>query len=335
MLAEVTVDGMDSAELRRSVEDMVRNRQAEAALQHLQELLAPLCSDQGPLPAEFVRTEAAAIDFAGTALLRETIQTLDECGEPVSALAFELDTNAIDPEDGEPLLATRFFFDTAWPFSECTFAELLEGFNELGTAWHNDHADADERILRTDGLAPMVDALVRLRKTNAAQDEPGQDCIRAELLGTLYLAVLFHIALRDMALRGSLPRPLAVFCATHNGPAIVSAPAIAVLDEPVANEELLLSPVSAQDFGEETDEEPEAELESEPEPRESLAELFSAPATETALDPSNDPDTWHLPPPDIHTTGSQLRRKFVTEESIDELTLASRPGLLARLLRRR
>jgi hypothetical protein len=68
------------------------------------------------------------------------------------------------------------------------------------------------------------------------------------------------------------------------------------------------------------------------------AESFEAPAQprpliDTEADPGDDFEAWHLPPPGIHTTGTQLRRRLVTAESIAELD-AVRPTLLQRLLRR-
>ncbi len=49
-------------------------------------------------------------------------------------------------------------------------------------------------------------------------------------------------------------------------------------------------------------------------------------------DPGDDPEAWHLPPPGFHTTGSQLRHRLVTPESIEELATAQKPSLISRLL---
>ena len=56
--------------------------------------------------------------------------------------------------------------------------------------------------------------------------------------------------------------------------------------------------------------------------------------TDPDHEPGDDPEAWHLPPPGIHTTGTQLRRRLVTPESIAELQEVPRPTLLQRLLRR-
>ena len=51
-------------------------------------------------------------------------------------------------------------------------------------------------------------------------------------------------------------------------------------------------------------------------------------------DPGQEPRAWELPPPPDHITGTQLRSRIVTEESIAALEATKRPSLLQRLLRR-
>lgn len=52
--------------------------------------------------------------------------------------------------------------------------------------------------------------------------------------------------------------------------------------------------------------------------------------TEAPYDPY---DGLHLPPPGLHTTGTQLRRRIVTADSIALLTATAGPSLLQRVLR--
>ncbi|KQM19469.1 hypothetical protein [Novosphingobium sp. Leaf2] len=44
-------------------------------------------------------------------------------------------------------------------------------------------------------------------------------------------------------------------------------------------------------------------------------------------------DGLHLPPPGVHTTGTQLRRRIVTADSIAQLTANARPSVMQRVLR--
>ncbi|GGB94505.1 hypothetical protein GCM10011494_11210 [Novosphingobium endophyticum] len=55
---------------------------------------------------------------------------------------------------------------------------------------------------------------------------------------------------------------------------------------------------------------------------------------EPDADPGQEPQAWELPPPPDHITGTQLRRRIVTEESIAALEATKRPSLLQRLFRR-
>ncbi|MFT4055777.1 MAG: hypothetical protein QM681_14840 [Novosphingobium sp.] len=50
-------------------------------------------------------------------------------------------------------------------------------------------------------------------------------------------------------------------------------------------------------------------------------------------DPGQEPEGLYLPLPYGHTTGSQLRHRFVTAESIAELAGTEKPSLVSRLLR--
>lgn len=57
--------------------------------------------------------------------------------------------------------------------------------------------------------------------------------------------------------------------------------------------------------------------------------------TDPDVDHGEDPEGLHLPPPGLHATGSQLRRRLVTPESIAELQASEKPSLIQRILRRK
>lgn len=64
-----------------------------------------------------------------------------------------------------------------------------------------------------------------------------------------------------------------------------------------------------------------------------LREL-AAPEADPGLDPRIEQAAVDLPLPYFHTTGSQLRHRLVTPESIAELEAQEKPGLWSRLYRR-
>lgn len=49
---------------------------------------------------------------------------------------------------------------------------------------------------------------------------------------------------------------------------------------------------------------------------------------------TNDEEALHLPPPDIHTTGSDLRKRYVTTESVAALEDAEELSGFAKIARR-
>jgi hypothetical protein len=82
---------------------------------------------------------------------------------------------------------------------------------------------------------------------------------------------------------------------------------------------------------------PEPELAPEPVPVEppfpAMLELRQL--ADPEADSGDDPEAWHLPPPGIHPTGSELRRRLVTAESIAELDAHRKPSLLGRIFGRK
>ncbi|MBT0668093.1 hypothetical protein HT136_06895 [Novosphingobium profundi] len=339
MLAEVAIESAQNSALRRSIEDMIRGRRAREAADMLRDLLAPLCSGQAPLPANFLDVDAGSISFVGWNMLADAIWKLDQCGEPVSAISLELDAHRIGEHDGEPVLATRFYFDTAWPFSECSFEELREGFNDFGSAWHNEHADADDDIVGIDGLGAMAEALARLAKTNARAEDTTSTTIQAQFLATLYIGVLFHLAVDDMARRTGLPRPLALLAESVSPHAGLSAPVMAAGEVPAARSERPAMSHAPEIEDATAASEAQADFATDAsgattDHTETVSALL-APQDEEHEHREDESKAWHLPPPGIHTTGTQLRRRFVTEESIAELQEMRPKGLFARLFRRR
>ena len=139
------------------------------------------------------------------------------------------------------------------------------------------------------------------------------------MLGASYIAVLVHLAVRETALRHGLPRPLAVLVGSNESYPFFDAPVIAASDAAV--------PAPPPPSG------PEDVYEEFPADRPGLVELREL--TEPDADPGQEPEAWHLPPPPDHVTGTELRRRLVTEESIAELEAARKPSLLQRLFRRK
>lgn len=328
MLVDVTVDGMAEDAFRHSIETMLREGRADEAARRLKVMLSDHCGENRALPGNFLRLSLREIAFAGWHLIAETISELDQAGEPVSAIAFDLNLEPFAPLPGhEPSIDTFFYFDNAWPFSECDRSALLEGFDDRGPVWQSEHADTNSGIIAISGLAEASAALASLKRTIDEDAADKRQAADAWMLGACYLSVLFHIAVRDMVLSGGLPRPMAVLAGNDHCYPNFSAPVLAARVQAPAGDEFLLSLKFAD----------------EPEPVEVIEtpvddgmEALLGPQQPVAAgpEPGDDPEAWHLPPPGLHVTGTQLRKKLVTQESIEELRGPKRPSLLQRILLR-
>lgn len=343
MLADVTVDGIAEDEFRHSIETMLREETAELALRRIRKLLGRLCGDNAPLPARFLKASAADVTVSGWGDLHTAMDAVDAEGEDVTAISFDLSLPLPDAwwadEEGnpmaEPRIEARFYTDEAFAFSTASHAELVAAYTDEGAPWSGKHyEDGDGEALQISGLADLNGALVDLGESITSGKVKDDDSLVAHVLGGCLIAVLVHQAVREAALRGGLPRTMAILVGRGDAFPHFDAPVIAARSDMPAGDDFLLSLQFADTPA------PETESEPEPEPVEdvdmggmdALLELQDLAAPDA--DPGDDPEAWHLPPPGIHVTGTQLRRRFVTEESIAEMQDAPKPSLFQRLFAR-
>lgn len=332
MLAKATNGECADPEFLSATDSLLKQGKADEAAQYIRQLLPEVCGESLPLPAAVLDLDAERVNLLHWDRLGLEIAQLDQCGEPVTAVSFDLVDPVLLGDDagaaGIPPLATRFHFDTAWPFSFSDRAGLLDGYDDNGTEWAGESADAPSDIVAIEGLETLYQplaALDEIRGTNALAE-------RAYFLGWAYLAALTHIAIRDKALRDGLAtegpaRRIAVLVGTLGAIPALRAPALAC--RPTADNgskpELVLMDDQHLAL---------------PEQIETASESHDAilhPEATSSSGPSesgDDPEAWHLPPPGIHTTGTQLRRRLVTQADIDELEAERPKGLFQRLFSR-
>jgi len=77
----------------------------------------------------------------------------------------------------------------------------------------------------------------------------------------------------------------------------------------------------------------DAPVETPPDRFSSMPDLLQL--TDPEADSGQEPEGLHLPPPGMHTSGTQLRHRIVTQESIDELATREKPSFFQRLFRRK
>lgn len=343
MLADVTIDGLAEDEFRRSIETMLREETAELAVRRLRKLLTPYCGDNAPLPARFLKLTCADVILSGWSDLHTAMDAVDAEGEEVCAISFDLSLPLTEgwwaDDDGhpmaEPRIESRFYTDEAFPFSTSSHADIVAAYEGESAPWHGKHfEDADSEALTVSGLADVNGALVDLGESIQSGKAKDEDSLVSHVMGGCLIAVLVHQAVREAALRGGLPRPMAILVGRGDAFPQFDAPVIAARSDMPAGDDFLLS----LQFTDAPEPEPQAEPEHEaieddtPDGIGALLELQNL--AEPEPDPGDDPEAWHLPPPGIHVTGTQLRRRFVTPESVAELEDAPKPSLFQRLFAR-
>lgn len=330
MQAEATIGDLGERDFLREIESLLRTDQVDQALARISLPLARHCQLGGPLPASLIDLTADDIVVEGWDELEPRMREVDREDYPVTAIGIEITDHPEETTDSAgPHIQTCFFTDSAYPFSECDREALLDGYSSYGSEWQgsSDHCDGTIAIRGLDeGWAAVAALGASLRRADSAPDDRE---LQAFALGASYLAALIHSAVRRTVERKGLSRPLAIFVAGDSSYPGFDAPVATPLDE-----------VSL----------PRTEPEPESEPTEYLAsEETSLPdPTCSAIDPEPDgevvepgaspeahPDTYYdMPDSDAHVTGTQLRKRLVTDESI-ALTQESEPeSLLQRLLRR-
>jgi hypothetical protein len=214
----IAVDGMDEHDFRHSVEDMLRLDQVDEALERLRALLPPFSGGGMYLPARFLEVRPEEVEIVGLDRLAARLIGYDRPGFPVSAIGLVLaDARVLGgpgPRGGRltPFIKTYYFTDDAYPFTEASRDDLLDGYTREGFGWQGDY-QATDATLSIRGMDDLHGALIELEDRLLDRENPPEDAIRAGSIGACYLAVLIHRALREAIRQQSLPRPLCVLAA--------------------------------------------------------------------------------------------------------------------------
>lgn len=231
----VTIDGMSEDDFRYGVEDMLRLGLVDEASERLRLLVEPYAGSMGILPPRFREVTAANLEISGWDRLAERLHNHDRAGRPISAIGIVLaDARVLGgpgPERGRlaPFIKTYYFTDDAYPFSDATREDLLDGYTREGFGWQSDYQATDAGIA-IKGVDDLHGAIVELEDRLLDSATPPGDYIAAGTVGACYLAALIHQALRDKIRECGLPRPLCVLAACDGVYPFFDAP-VAGLDE--------------------------------------------------------------------------------------------------------
>jgi hypothetical protein len=173
----VTIDGMDEHDFRHSVEDMLRADEGEAAIEKLRALLEPYACHGGILSPRFLEVSPRSIEFAGWQRLPDRLLNHDRPGYPITAIGVALsDARKLGgpgPSNGwlAPFIKTFYFSDDAYPFTDASRDDLLDGYTREGFGWQGDF-QATDATLSIKGIDDLYGAVVSLEARLAPAISP-------------------------------------------------------------------------------------------------------------------------------------------------------------------
>jgi hypothetical protein len=227
----ITIDGMDEHDFRHGIEDMLRADEAGQAIDKLRGLLEPYAGFDKILPPRFLDVTPADVEFGGWSKLANRLPHHDRPGFTITAIGVVLaDSRALGgpgPENGRlaPFVKTFYFSDDAYPFTNATRDDLLDGYTREGFGWQGDY-QATDATLSIRGIDELYGAIVELEDRLMDSKSLDAEAIRAGTIGACFLAALIHQALRDTIRKSGLPRPLCVLAACDGVYPFFDAPVV-------------------------------------------------------------------------------------------------------------
>ena len=113
-----------------------------------------------------------------------------------------------------PHIETCFYSDNAYPFSQSSRDDLLEGYSFYGCAWSGD-CEASDTTVSVEGIDDLHGALASLEARLLGSEEPDEDGVRAGSLGACLLSALFIQAVTNRIAADGLPRPLCIMAGSN------------------------------------------------------------------------------------------------------------------------
>lgn len=219
-MTTIAIDGLNEEEFRRSIESRMRHGLAGKAVEQLRVLIAPFAAPGGILPERFLTVSASDLSLGGWDALSDSLRRHDRPGRAVTALSITFGWPGEDmPQpDAEgrlgPLIETGYYTDDAFPFSQSSREDLLEGYSFHGCTWTGDFEATDTALWLT-GIDDLNGALAGLEARLLASDEPDEDGILAGSLGACLLSVLLFQAVDARIAESGLPRALCVMAGSN------------------------------------------------------------------------------------------------------------------------
>lgn len=219
----------DERAFRHEVEASLRAGEADAALERVRGALATLARGGSALAARCLAVGPEHVTVAGWAALAGRVAALDRPGKPITAIGIDLSNpgahSDIRPDAAghmEAYIETNFFSDDAYSFSRSDREALLATYEGAGSEWQGCFVDIDNTI-SIHGLADVYGPVYTLEQAHRRDRNGGPDFEMA-VVGSSYVAILAHVAVRDAVRRQGLPRPMAVLVGSNESYPYFDAP---------------------------------------------------------------------------------------------------------------
>lgn len=236
MNVTTAIEGTEQSEFLKTIESLLRNGQADDAAAQAKAKLSAFAGEGNILPARFLDIAPQDVTIAGWASLTEKFAEYDRPDHPITAIGIEFanpEESGLRPDDKgnlAPPVETNFYSDSAYPFSACDIESLLDGYSAYGAEWQGSAEQVDD-TLSIEGISDLYGAVLELRSEDSSGLPATPEELEAFAVGSCYIAVLVHQAVKHAIESGGLPRPLAVFVGNNECFPFFDAPVVAACDE--------------------------------------------------------------------------------------------------------
>ncbi len=206
-------------EILDAIEGHLRGGQADLAADLIEMALDALEEHGHPIAGFCHAVPVSSVELLGWEAIAERLWAMARAGFEISAISIDL-SRAEEPVPDqfghfEPQVETRFYSDAAFPFSSADRANFMAAYDEHGSAWLGrfDHSDSTIAIRGMDELNSAIEQLQIACANSADGNGLDQDAL---LIGSAFLAVRLHQAVKAKVIADGVPRRLAVLVGSNN-----------------------------------------------------------------------------------------------------------------------
>ena len=211
---------------RDRLQTLLRRGDADEADRIVRENLTILANRGEALAGRCLSTSLDEVRIVGWQRLNARCEALDHPEKPITAIGVDLSwpghtDRQVDASGAmNPLIETNFFSDAAFPFSSSDRSALLTGYGISSSKWQGSFEDIDDTI-GVEGIGDLYGPIYQLKQQHRAAPSREFD---VAVIGSCFVAVSIHRAVRAAIEKQGLPRPLTVFVGSNESYPFFDAP---------------------------------------------------------------------------------------------------------------